>query len=494
MTELASSAGIDFDPVTYEAGWDSTAGAQAALLTAMVYAWWLFIGGTFEILFGGLYLGTPQQAQVGISAPWASLVYVVVGVVMVTMGFGILRLERWTYYAGWLLSLVIAGVSGVEIVRWARGTPITTETAFFAALNVLFVLYNIYFLLQTDTRKLTHFAPFTGSPMSPGMALCEIALATFALALTLFVNHVDKHLNEPVLLLLYLLCSVLAIVMAFRGLRVRRWVWWGDLAWAVVLMGLSLYVIADQLRHAVRGDSVDTQGLIFSGVNVLFLVMAVGFLFMHSVRGAVFAARAKQALFSPRTLIGGLSLGVLALVVYLLPGELGHLAISYTVIGLVMGTVVGLLPGADIATRISGYLVGLLLACASYVVRGGLLPYTKLSAAIVVLLMLVVLTGITAVVRSRAWFVLMLLGVGTMYGLVEPLFTAAPIAYLASTGLAFVGILLGFGLGFTVSSLLELELVPYKPNPAPESHTTVRSPVTSAEPAHDSPRKAGGGR
>jgi len=95
------------------------------------------------------------------------------------------------------------------------------------------------------------------------------------------------------------------------------------------------------------------------------------------------------------------------------------------------------------------------------VVRGGLLPYTKLSAAIIVTLMLLIITGITALVRSRTWFVAMLLGAGTMYGLAEPLFQAAPSGYLAAAGLAFVGILLGFGVGYAVSSFLQLELVPY---------------------------------
>jgi hypothetical protein len=475
----------DRDPVTYEAGWDSSAGAQAALLSAMVYAWWLFIGGAFEILFGGMYLGTPQETQVHISAPWASLVYVIVGVVMVTMGFGILRLERWAWWFGWLLSLALGALSAIEVVRWATGTPITSETAFFAALNVLFVLCNIYFLLQPDTRRLAHHAPFKGSPMSPGIALCAIAIATFSLALTLFVNHIDKHLSDPTLLLLYLLGGVLAIVMAVRGLRVRRWVWWGDLAWAAILMGLSLYWIADQLRHWLQGTTVDTQGLIFCGVNILLVAMVVGFLFIHDMRSAVFGTRAKQALFSPRTLIGGVSIGVFALAIYLLPGQLGTPSIAYTVLGLVMGTIVGLLPGADPANRISGYFVGLFLAFASYVARGGLLPYTKLSAAIVVLLMLVVVTLITAVVRSRAWFVLMLLGVGTMYGLVEPLFTEAPSGYLALAGLALVGIFLGFGVGFTVSSLLELELVPYK-SPPDSLQTVAGSSATATVPARDS--------
>jgi hypothetical protein len=172
----------------------------------------------------------------------------------------------------------------------------------------------------------------------------------------------------------------------------------------------------------------------------------------------------------------------------LLQGDLGAPAISYTVFGMVMGTIVGLLPGADPANRISGYFAGLLLAFASYVARGGLLPYTKASSGFVVLLMLVVVTVITAVVRSRAWFVLLLLGVGTMYGLVELQFQAAPSAYLASAGLAFVGILLGFGVGFTVSSLLELELVPYKSNPAFASQTTAGSNSTAHEPAHGDSR------
>jgi hypothetical protein len=144
-----------------------------------------------------------------------------------------------------------------------------------------------------------------------------------------------------------------------------------------------------------------------------------------------------------------------------------------------MGTVVGLLPAADPANRIGGYFAGLLLAFASYVARGGLLPYTKASAGLVVFVMFLVLTGITAVVRSRAWFVLMLLGVGTLYGLVEPAFQAAPVAYLATAGLAFIGILLGFGVGFTVSSLLELDLVPYR-----SDRPQTGSSSASGEPIH----------
>ena len=463
MTEPDPATTTDLDPVTYEASLVSTAGGKATLVTGMAYVWWLLIGGTFEILFGGMYLGSPQATQIDVTTAWAELLYVVLGVYMVTIGFGILRQERWAYWGGWLGSLGIAAVSIDEIVRWATGTPITLETAFFAALNVLFCLYNVYFLLQPDTRKALQHAAFKGSPFAPGLALCGIALATPALAITLFVQHIHKDLATPGLLLAYLLGSVLVMVMAFMALRLPRWVWWGDFAWALVLTGLSIYFIAHELADVIlpqnSSSSADTQGLIFSGVNLLFALMVVYLLFLDGVRGAVFGAHEKHPLFSPRTLIAGLSLAVFALVIYLLPGELGKAAIAHTVFGLVMGTVVGLLPGADPANRISAYFAGLLLAFASYVARGGLLPYTKYSSAIVVLLMLVVVTGITAVVRSRAWFVLMLLGVASMYGLAELQFQAAPAAYLASAGLALVGIFLGFSLGFTVSSLLDLELV-----------------------------------
>jgi hypothetical protein len=490
MTAAAADTPADLDPVTYEAGWDSTAG-QTALLGGFVYVWWLFIGGSLQILFGGMYFGTQQQTQIhALSSSWFNLSYTLLGAFMVTLAFGFLRLERWAMWGAWLGSAASGALAVIEIVRWAEGTPITLEVAFFSAMDLLFVLYNFYFLSQAETRKLLRFKIFRGSPFAPGMALCGIALGTASLAVTLVITHIDKRLNTPDLLLVYLLGTVLVIVMAFMAVKMRRWVWWGDLAWAAILAGLSIYWIAHQVADEIvpKGGKVDTQGLILSGVNLVFVAIVVYLLFLPAVREAIFGVDRKQPLFSPRTLIGGLSLAVLAAVIYLLSGDLGTLTIAYTVFGLVMGTIVGLLPGADPANRISAYFAGLLLAFASYVVRGGILPYTKGSAALVVLVMLVIVTGITAVVRSRAWFALMLLGVGTMYGLVEPLFQAAPIGYLASAGLALVGIFLGFVLGFSVSTVLELELVPYKPNPALASQTTTGSSAPSSEPARDNTR------
>jgi hypothetical protein len=474
----AADADTGSNLAAYEAGWDYGAGAQAALLNGIVYVWWLFIGGSLQIMFGGMYLGTPQETDIhALSTTWLNLFYAGMGAFMIVLGFGLLRLERWAWWGGLLASTALGVVTVTEIVRWATGTPITLEVAFFALLDTLFVLSNVYLLSQT--RQLVRFPIFRGSSFAPGLALVGVALGTFALSVTLVVTHIDKSLKTPALLLVYLLGFVLVIVMSFMAVKMRSWVWWGDLAGAAILAGLSIWFIADQL---IDGGNLDTEGMILSGVNLVFAAIALRALFLPEVRRAILGVDRKQPLFSPRTLIGGLSLAVLAPVIYLLSGDLGTLSIAYTVFGLTVGTIVGLLPGADPANRLSAFFAGLLLAFASYVVRGGLLPYTKNSAALVVLVMLLIVTGITAVVRSRAWFVLMLLGVGAMYGTVEPQFQLAPSGYLASAGLALAGVFLGFCLGFTVSNLLQLELVPYKPDPA---QAATGSSTPSSQPAHD---------
>jgi hypothetical protein len=486
VPDPAESTVADADTGTnlaaYESGWDYGPGAQAALLNGIVYVWWLFIGGSLQIMFGSMYLGTPQETDIhALSTPWLNVFYAGMGAFMILIGFGLLRLERWAWWAGLIACLALGAVTVTELVRWATGTPITLEVAFFAALDTLFVLCNIYLLSQT--KELLRFPIFKGSSFAPGLALVGVALGTFALSVTLVVTHIDKSLKTPALLLVYLLGFALVIVMSFMAVKMRSWVWWADLVGAAILTVLSIWFIADQVAD---GGKVDTEGIVVSAISLAFVaIIVLRALLLPEVRKAILGVDRKQPLFSPRTLIGGLSLAVLAPVIYLLSGDLGTLSIAYTVFGLTIGAIVGLLPGADPANRLSAYFVGLLIAFASYVVRGGLLPYTKNSAALVVLVMLLIVTGITAVVRSRAWFVLMLLGVGAMYGTVEPQFQLAPSGYLASAGLALAGVFLGFCLGFTVSNLLQLELVPYKPDSALAAPAT-DSTTPPAHPSRDS--------
>ncbi|MFG2825251.1 hypothetical protein ACGFX4_38220 [Kitasatospora sp. NPDC048365] len=397
---------------------DGSAGASdSALLPVTGCVWWLFLAGALEIL-----LGRADLAHVGL------------GTSMVVAGFGLLRLERWAYWAGWA---AVLGLAAVAFRTWP---------------NAVLAALGLCFLLHPGTRRAAHFPPFAGSPFSPGIALCALALGTPSLALAFVVEHYGRNPRDPAFLLGGLLCGALVTVTAFAGLGVRRWVWAGDLLWIAGLLGLSAFWFT-----LARYD--DLQGLAFCGINLLFAAAACAALFQRGVRKPVFGARTKRGVFAPPVLVGGSVLAAAAAATYLLPGRLGAPVLAYTVFGLVTGTVVGLVPGANPAERIAAFSVGLLLAAASYVARGGLLPYTGQWSAVVVGVLFVLVTAVAAAVRSRAWFVLLLLGVGTVYGVTEPLFQAAPSTYLATLRAGATGIFLGFSLGFTASGLLGLELV-----------------------------------
>jgi hypothetical protein len=427
------------------------------LLGFMGYYWWLLLGGVAEILFGGIYFGSKAQAQLEISTAVLPVVYVLVGIAMVEIALGILKLRLWVYWAAIPLGVLLTGLATWELVRWITGTPITVEIGVFTIMNILFGLYVIALALAPGVYDAFHRAtPLRAREFSPDLVICAIILTLPALCGALLVNYVDKHLSDPVLGLVYIGGGGAMIFMAYGALAKQTWSWFATWVWVGILTGLAVTVI---VRRAT-GDGINTEGLIASIASLLFTATAVYYLLRLDVRRAFIHWRPKNPLFNPRFLLAGLLLTVFAVVLYLLPGVVGNQAVSYTVFGLAMGAIVGLLPNADPITKLMGFLLGLLLADATYLVRGGLLPYTKASNVIIVPLMLLVITGITALFRSTTWFVCMLLGAGTLYGLVEVEFQLAPSSYLATSTLALVSIFLSFGIGYMVSALLGLTLTP----------------------------------
>lgn len=446
--------------------------AEQAGLWFMEYFWWLVVAAVAEIVFGGMYLGGVQVAGIDVSTAWAKLIYVLLGIVLMSLAQGILRLEAWVPWAALIVAFGLLGLSGWEIFRFVTGASATWETKIFDVLNILFALLAIYLALQPALRSMFAFAPFQSGQFSPRLTIFASVLLVLALAIALEVNDVDTHLRTPVLALVYLLGFALMIVIGFATLGLQTWTWVAAWLCTAVLLGLSIDVIVRRLT----GNGVNVQGLIVSIVNILVVANVVYYLLRRDVRQAFLGRRPKQALFYPAMLIAGLLVAVAALVAYLLPGELGTPAVAYTVLGLAVGVVVGLLPHANPVAQLFGFVLGLLLAFASFVVRGGLLPYTKLSSALVVLLLLVIITGITALFRSSAWFVSMLLGVGILYGVVEVTFQAAPSAYLATSTVALISILFGSGIGYGISALLGLRLAPASGKHAEGSQTGAREP------------------
>jgi len=432
-------------------------GQQTILLSFMGYFWWLIVGGVMEILFGALYLGSKQSADIQLGNPWLQLLYVLVGILMIETALGILRLEFWVYWAAIALSLVLLGLSIYQIVRWSNGTHMTLETVIFTILNVLFALYNIFFVLQPGVRIALHrAAPLRKGEFSPDLVILAVVVTLPALAATLLVNYQDPHLSTPLLGLIYIGGTALMIVMAYSALKLQTWSWVMTWVWAAVLAALCLDLIVGR----ITGGNLSVEGLLASIASLLFTTSAVYYLLRSDVRRAFIHPHSKMPVFSPPIVMGGLLLAGFAILIYLLPSVFGTQAVAFAVVGLVVGAIVGLLPGADPIARLMGFMVGLLIAETSYLVRGGLLPYTHEWSALVVGLMLAVITGIAALFRSSAWFVSMLLGAGTLYALAELSFQAGPSAYLATSGLAFVSILFSFGIGYMISSLLGIQLVP----------------------------------
>jgi hypothetical protein len=463
-------------------GGDQAAGEQTILLSFMGYFWWLLLGGVAEILFGGIYFGTKKTAALHLSTPVLQLIYVLVGILMIEVALGILKLRAWVFWGAFLMTGVLAALAITELVRWINGAPLTVEVGVFTILNIVFAAYNIFFLLQPGVRSaLRQAAPQRKGQFSPDLVICGVIVTLPALSAALLLSYLDTHLSDPVLGLVYIGGGALMIFMAYGALAKHTWSWVVTWVWVGILVALSITLI---VRRAT-GDGISTEGLIASIASLLFAASAVYYLLRDDVRRTFIHWRPKNPLFNPLFLIAGLALTGFAIMSYLLPGEVGTQAVAYAVPGLVIGLVVGLLPNSDPVTKLMGFVLGLMLAESSYLVRGGLLPYTKTANVIIVPLMLLIITGIAALFRSTAWFVSMLLGAGTLYGLVELEFLAAPSAYLATSTLAFISIFFSFGIGYMVSVLLGLTLSPPSAaTPEADVDPGTHSPETRSSQAH----------
>src|SRR5271157_5558680 len=159
------------------------AGKQTTvLLSFMGYFWWLIMGGFAEILFGGLYFGTKQSGNLSLSTPVLQLIYVLLGILMVELGLGILRLRFWVYWGAFLLSIVLGGLAIYQVVRWIDGANITVETGVFTILNILFAIYNVLFLLGPGVYKALHRAtPLGGQEFSPELGIFAVIVTLPAL-------------------------------------------------------------------------------------------------------------------------------------------------------------------------------------------------------------------------------------------------------------------------------------------------------------------------
>lgn len=153
-----------------------------------------------------------------------------------------------------------------------------------------------------------------------------------------------------------------------------------------------------------------------------------------------------------RTLVTGGVLALVAAVVALL-GEALSLTSPWPVL---LAAAVGL-AAAPAVGRGSAFVVGAATAWGVAALRAGVFPDAAVSAALLAVIAVAVLTVVALVSRDRLPLWAGLLGSAAFAALYEPLYASAPTAFLSESPVAFVTVLLAASLGFlaaTVASYL----------------------------------------
>lgn len=179
-----------------------------------------------------------------------------------------------------------------------------------------------------------------------------------------------------------------------------------------------------------------------------------------------------------RTLLAGalLALGAALLAVH--GGHLGLEASRVALFGIVMGGVLGLVPGTSPTGRASAFGIGFVTTWAAYGLRAGVLPDIPSGRGIAAFLVVAVITAVAVVSRERLPLWAGLLGAGLMAGAYETTFTITPPAFATESLTAATGALLAAAVAYL------LAIVVSAPEAAAEteSATAVQVPAQRVTP------------
>ena len=155
----------------------------------------------------------------------------------------------------------------------------------------------------------------------------------------------------------------------------------------------------------------------------------------------------------PGTLVTGVVLAIGVAVTVGLDAVL-DLQVSQVVLsGVLAGAVVGLVPARSIGVRLGGFVAGVLVAFACYLLRAATLPdaASGLAVAAVATVLLCTVVAASSLDRLPLWS--LLLGAGTYAGVFERTFAAA-VAETATTSVnTLTALALTVAVGFLVASL-----------------------------------------
>lgn len=121
--------------------------------------------------------------------------------------------------------------------------------------------------------------------------------------------------------------------------------------------------------------------------------------------------------------------------------------------GVLLGAVVGLVPAGSIGVRLGGFVAGVLVALACYLLRAAALPDAASGLAVAAIATVLLCTAIAAVSLGRLPLWTLLLGAGAFAGVYERTFVAA-VAEAATTSVnTLTALALTVAVGFLVASL-----------------------------------------
>lgn len=185
--------------------------------------------------------------------------------------------------------------------------------------------------------------------------------------------------------------------------------------------------------------------------------------------------------------------GLIAIAAFLLVDHGGHLGtqlLQSAVLGVALGAAVALIPDRTLAWRAGAFGWGMVLGWGGYALRAGFLPDIPLGRAIAAAVVIVLVTGATALSFGRMPLWAGLAGVAAIVGAYETTFSADPTAFKTEsfTALTAVGLSAAIGLFIGCAGAIPLptrkakvavQTAPNGQRPAPE-RIVIPSPRASA--------------
>lgn len=188
-----------------------------------------------------------------------------------------------------------------------------------------------------------------------------------------------------------------------------------------------------------------------------------------------------------RVFLFGGACSVMAFIM-IMSGQILDFDLQNVTLGLALGAATGLIRTHSPLTRISAFLIGFLLGMAMYTLRIAVLPSSWLGNAIAVVLVLMLMTTVSALTRDRLPLWAMFIGTAAFGGAYDGYFTLTPWLFETQAIQVAAAMLFSSAAGFLVCVLVEIRvsrggvsphdaMAPLEPPVGPETSTAAPIPV-----------------